>query len=85
MTPPAPVPTLDALPGLCSNAPMHPQVLLLLVPSTLFWVLVFVAVGTGRAEVWFAAGVVGVLSLLGFLALAAKVTRSRRGGSSGAG
>jgi len=63
---------------------MHPKVLLLLVPSTLFWVLVIVAIGTGSAEVWFAAGAVGALSLLGFLALAT-ATRKRRGGSSGDG
>ena len=62
---------------------MHPQVLLLLVPGTIFWVLVFVAVGTGRPEVWFAAGVVGVLSLVGFLALTTRATRNRRGRSSG--
>ena len=57
----------------------------LLVAFTLFWVLVIVAVGTGRAEVWLVAGVVGVLCLHDFLALARAATRNRRGGSSDVG
>ena len=45
---------------------MHPKLLLLLIPGTVFWVLVILGVATGSTPIWVAAGIVGVLTALGF-------------------
>jgi len=44
---------------------MHPK-LLLLVPGTVFWALVFIGIATGLAAVWIAAAIVGVVTAAGF-------------------
>jgi uncharacterized membrane protein len=50
----------------------------LLLPGTAFWTLVIVGVATGSAGVWIAAAVLGVVTLLGFVAFAtAKGTTTR--------
>jgi len=50
-----------------------------LLPGTAFWTLVILGVATGSAGVWIAAGVVGVVTLLGFLLFAtAKATTTRK-------
>ena len=54
------------------------QKLLLLVPGTVFWALVFVGVATGLAAIWIAATVVGVATGVGFLTTAVRGWSSRK-------
>jgi hypothetical protein len=42
----------------------------LLVPGTIFWVLVILGIATGALGVWIAAAVVGLLTVIGFLVVA---------------
>jgi hypothetical protein len=57
---------------------MRPKTLLLLLPGTVFWVLVIVGVATGSAGVWIAAGVVGAATAAGFATMRLRAWSSTR-------
>jgi hypothetical protein len=57
---------------------MRPK-LLLLVPGTVFWALVILAVATGTPAIWVAAGVVGVATALGFASYSLMSWSKKRG------
>lgn len=55
---------------------MRPVHLLLVVPGTAFWTLVFIGVATGNTMVWIAAAVFGVATAGGFAAISVRKNAS---------